>query len=178
MDLSKMDKKQLTQEDYETEELFNSFNREYDKLTLSDLIGQIEKVYSFSDSLSDIFCDRAKADGLTSVEFYSLWTNKFFNLYLVWSGDINREVRARIEMERESDILMFQKYCYLYQYWWILFHLITKHFTNFKREKIVLLEDKLKKKIEVISDRLRSKEIIDRFTQKDFDYLLNLEKMS
>lgn len=155
----------------------NELDNNYQNFSLSQYIEQMNSIFESANSLADIYTEKKKTEKLSAVEFYSLWTD-FFSFYLVWSGEFNRFIRKQIEENRENNVLVFQKYCYLYQYWWLSFHLITKHFTNYRRERIIILEDELKKKIEVISERLKATEVIDRFEKKDFDYLLNLEKMN
>lgn len=145
---------------------------------LEDIEATMDYVYKLCLEYAEQTRSQKEKNNLLSFEFYELWLI-FFDNWSKWSGNINRHIRARIEKYQDgNEILLFQKYCYLYQYWWIMFHLVTKHFTNYRREKITELEDKLKSQIEVIKKRIASNEIIDRFQQKDFNYLENIEKMN
>ena len=156
---------------------FKEIEEHYSSFDIRDMIGQIERVYSLSCRLVDEYQNKKIEEGLHPIEFNKLW-NEFFDYYMIWSANFNREIRSRISKSRDNDTLSFQKYCFIYQLWWIIFHLITKHFTNYRRENITELENKLHLKIKAISEKLKSNEIIEKFSKEDYDYLLDLIKLN
>lgn len=159
------------------EKFFKEIEEHYSSFDIRDMIGQIERVYSLSCRLVDEYQNKKIEEGLHPIEFNKLW-NEFFDYYMLWSANFNIEIRSRISESRDNDTLSFQKYCFIYQLWWIIFHLITKHFTNYRRENITELENKLHQKIKAISEKLKSNEIIEKFSKEDYDYLLDLIKLN
>lgn len=145
--------------------------------SLYDLIEEINNLFDYSKFIDKKISETKINDELGPIEFENMWSD-FVEKYFFWSAKFNKEIRIRIAKHKENDLLKFQKYCYLYQYWWITFHLLTKCFTNYNKEKIREFEIIYYHKIEVINNRLNSKELIDRFEQENFDYLKELEKMN
>lgn len=159
------------------EKFFKEIEENYSNCNLRDMIGQIERVYSLSCCLANEYQNKKIEEGLHPTEFNKLW-DEFFDYYMLWSANFNIEIRSRISDSRDNNTLSFQKYCFIYQLWWIIFHLITKHFTNYRRENITELENKLHQKIKFISEKLKSNEIIEKFSKEDYDYLLDLIKLN
>lgn len=156
---------------------FKKYDSNYQNYTLSDFIEEVNNLLDYAQFTDRQILKLKTNKEIDILQFYELW-HEFTSQYFHWSAKLNHEIRKRIANHRKSNLLKFQKYCYLYQYWWITFHLITKCFSNFNRDKIREFENVYLKKIEVINNRLESNELIDRFEQENFDYLKELEKMN
>ncbi|PNX47769.1 MAG: hypothetical protein BV456_10565 [Thermoplasmata archaeon M8B2D] len=154
---------------------FKELHLDYEKSTLEELVGQITFVYKYSYQLANDFDLAKKEENLNHNDFFQLW-HPFVDNFVVWSSQFNREVKKRIYENNIDDIFLFQKYCFIYQHWWILFHLVTKHYSNYRREKLIELENKLKNKIESLVEAINSKEIIKGFSKNELDQMFSWDQ--
>lgn len=154
---------------------FKDFHLDYEKSTLEEMVDQISSVYKYTHQLANDFDQVKKEENLNHYDFFQLW-HPFVDNFIIWSSNFNQEVKKRIYQNNIDDIFLFQKYCFLYQYWWILFHLVTKHFTNYRRDKLIELENKLIDKIKNLEKFAISDEVVKGFTTEEMDKLFSWKK--
>ena len=143
---------------------------DYSKLSLEDKKDMIDTVYHLAEKTAIEFSEKLKTDNLDPIAFNKLWA-EFFEDFMLWSANINREILNKIYENKKQDNLIFRKYCYLYQYWWNLFHLISKCYSNYNRLKIVHLEAELLSKRVTIGKMIDLNELLDNFKLENFDFL-------
>lgn len=155
----------------------NFVHFDYRKLSIEQKKKIIDSIYELSAILAEKNFNKLKNENLKSIEFYKLWDN-FFQDFMIWSAGLNGAIKESIAINENSNKLKFQKYCYLYQYWWVLFHLITKCYTNYHRLNIIEFEKNLLRRKDKIESRIKSNELLDNFKSENFDFLFNLDKMN
>lgn len=154
---------------------FKGLQNDYENLSLEELVNQITSVYKYSCQLASEIDKTKTEENLNHNDFFQLWY-PFTDNFILWSSQFNKEIKKRIYENNIDDIFLFQKYCFTYQYWWVLFHLITKHFSNYRRGKLIELESKLKNKIEGLVEAINSKEIIKGFSKSELDQIFSWEQ--
>lgn len=151
---------------------FKSLQTDYQGLSLKEMTNQMSVVYGYAHGLADLYSKAKIENKLTASDFFQLW-HPFVDNFVIWSSNFNQEVKKRIYQNNIDDIFLFQKYCFIYQYWWILFHLVTKHFANYRRYKLIELENKLIDKIKNLEKLINSNEVVKGFTTEEMDKLFS-----